>query len=59
MWNYLKCVRPRRCATRFVALLCAACAAFSLQAQDRNAKPPELKLSTAQAPSFPLGQAGE
>jgi len=30
-----------------------------LQAQDNTAKPPELRLSTSLAPSFPLGRAGE
>jgi TRAP-type C4-dicarboxylate transport system substrate-binding protein len=42
-----------------VASLAAALAASSLHAQDSNVKPPELRLSTAQAPSFPLGRAGE
>jgi TRAP-type transport system periplasmic protein len=42
-----------------LALLAAYAAAPPLQAQDRNAKPPELRLSTALAPSFPLGRAGE
>ena len=41
----------------------AALAAFSVNAQDKLApvatKPPELKLSTALAPAFPLGRAGE
>ena len=31
----------------------------SLAAQDKIAQPPELKLSTALSPSFPLGNAGE
>jgi TRAP-type transport system periplasmic protein len=42
-----------------LALLAAYATALPLQAQDRNAKPPELRLSTALAPSFPLGRAGE
>ena len=42
-----------------LALLAAYAAAPPLQAQDRNAKPQELRLSTALAPSFPLGRAGE
>jgi len=59
MCIYLHCAWNLRCVTRSVALLCAAFAAFPLQAQDHNATSPELKLSTAQSPSFPLGQAGE
>jgi TRAP-type transport system periplasmic protein len=39
------------CGTAFVAPL--------LHAQDRTSKVPELKLSTAQGPAFPLGRAGE
>ena len=50
---------PRRYATCVLALLVAAFAAPSLHAQDRTAKAPELRLSTAQAPSYPLGHAGE
>jgi TRAP-type C4-dicarboxylate transport system substrate-binding protein len=42
-----------------LACLAAYAAAPALQAQDGNAKPPELRLSTALAPSFPLGRAGE
>jgi TRAP-type C4-dicarboxylate transport system substrate-binding protein len=42
-----------------LALLVAYAAALPLQAQDSNAKPPELRLSTALAPFFPLGRAGE
>jgi len=42
-----------------MVVLGAAYAAFPLHAQERNAAPPELKLSTALAPSFPLGHAGE
>jgi len=30
-----------------------------LRAQERNPKPPELRLSTALSPSYPLGRAGE
>lgn len=41
------------------ALLGVACATSSLQAQDGNAGVPELRLSTALAPSYPLGRAGE
>lgn len=41
----------------------AALAALSVHAQDKSdpaaAKPPEFKLSTALAPAFPLGRAGE
>ena len=42
-----------------LALLVAYAVALPSQAQDNNAKPPELRLSTALAPSFPLGRAGE
>jgi TRAP-type transport system periplasmic protein len=46
------------------ALHCAAClfallAVRSLHAQDANPERPEVRLSTAQAPSYPLGHAGE
>ena len=42
-----------------LALAGAALGAPFLHAQDRTAQVPELKLSTAQSPSFPLGRAGE
>ena len=51
--------RTRRYATCAPALLFAAFAVSSLHAQDRVAKTPELRLSTALAPSYPLGRAGE
>ncbi|MFO1317166.1 MAG: TRAP transporter substrate-binding protein DctP [Burkholderiales bacterium] len=38
------------------ALIVAAAGVF---AQDRDATPPEVRLSTAQGPAFPLGRAGE
>jgi TRAP-type C4-dicarboxylate transport system substrate-binding protein len=49
----------RRHVTYLAALLGATFAAPSLHAQDRTANVPELRLSTAQAPSYPLGRAGE
>ena len=42
-----------------LALCGAAFAAPLLHAQDRTAKVPELQLSTALGPTFPLGRAGE
>ena len=59
MPNPSTCARIRRYATCTVALLGAAFAAPSLQAQDRAADVQELRLSTAQAPTYPLGRAGE
>ena len=41
------------------ALLGAAFAATTLHAQDRASTMPEVRLSTAQAPTYPLGRAGE
>jgi TRAP-type transport system periplasmic protein len=54
-------IRTRFCRLAAVMLvLCgAASAAPLLLAQDRTPKIPELKLSTAQGPAFPLGRAGE
>ena len=51
--------RTRRRATCVALLLGAAVAVSPLHAQERNAKAAELRLSTAQAPSFPIGRAGE
>ena len=49
----------RRYVTWMAALLGAAFAVPSLQAQDRAANVLEFRLSTAQAPTYPLGRAGE
>lgn len=51
----------RVCAAALVMCLAGALVAVvaDVHAQDRPAKLPELKLSTAQSPSFPLGRAGE
>ena len=51
-----RCLRQAAFAVGFAG---AVLAAPLLHAQDRTAKVPELKLSTAQSPSFPLGRAGE
>ena len=59
MSNSLPRAQRGRYAAGLVAFLVVASAASSLQAQDRNATAPELKLSTALAPSYPLGRAGE
>jgi TRAP-type transport system periplasmic protein len=40
-------------------LMLVLIAAGVSQAQDKGAKPPELRLSTALGPAFPLGRAGE
>ena len=48
--------RPVRLAALMLVL---AGASSHLHAQDRAATVPELKLSTAQSPAFPLGRAGE
>jgi TRAP-type C4-dicarboxylate transport system substrate-binding protein len=52
-------LRRGRHAVVVLALACAGVAVPALRAQDRTPKLPELKLSTAQSPSFPLGRAGE
>ena len=52
------CARYRRCVTCVVTLAASAFAAFPLQAQDA-AGVQELRLSTALAPSYPLGSAGQ
>jgi TRAP-type C4-dicarboxylate transport system substrate-binding protein len=52
-------LRRGRHATLILALVVAAVVSPLLHAQDRTAKLPELKLSTAQSPAFPLGRAGE
>jgi TRAP-type C4-dicarboxylate transport system substrate-binding protein len=54
-------LRTRLCprAAFVLAFAGAVTAAPLLHAQDRTAKLPEVRLSTAQAPSFPLGRAGE
>jgi TRAP-type C4-dicarboxylate transport system substrate-binding protein len=49
--------RTRRAAAALVLLVQVA--ASPAHAQARGEPPTELKLSTAQAPAFPLGQAGE
>ena len=59
MLNPSTCARIRRWATRTAALLAVALAAPAPYAQDRVASVPELRLSTAQAPTYPLGRAGE
>ena len=59
MSNSSRSARHLRHVILALALLVVYAAATPLQAQDRNAKPPELRLSTALAPSFPLGRAGE
>ncbi len=50
-------------ARTLIVCVVAALAIFRAQAQDKSvpaaAKPPEFKLSTALAPAFPLGRAGE
>jgi len=55
--------RNRVCSLRhaayFLAFAGAAVAAPLLHAQERTGKVPELKLSTAQSPAYPLGRAGE
>ena len=53
------CARHRRRVTCVVTLAVSAFAASPVQAQDVNAGVPELRLSTALAPSYPLGRAGE
>ena len=59
-WPYFSpSARWLRRALGIGALLGVVCVASSLQAQDGNAGVPELRLSTALAPSFPLGRAGE
>jgi TRAP-type transport system periplasmic protein len=57
----LTSIRTHRCrrAALMLALCGTAFAAPLLHAQDRTPKVPELKLSTAQGPAFPLGRAGE
>lgn len=52
-------LRPVRLAAFTLLFAGAAFVAHPLHAQDRSGKGPELRLSTAQAPSFPLGRAGE
>jgi TRAP-type C4-dicarboxylate transport system substrate-binding protein len=52
-------LRAGRHAAFVLALAGAMLMAPSLGAQDSTAKVPELKLSTAQSPSYPLGRAGE
>jgi len=59
MFIIINRLRRGRHAALVLALAGAALAAPLLHAQDRTAKVPELKLSTAQSPSFPLGRAGE
>ena len=59
MSNSSPCAHHPRRAACVLALLVAFSTVPPLQAQDRSAKPPELRLSTALAPSFPLGRAGE
>ena len=53
------CTRLRHRAALMLAFCGAAFAAPLLYAQDGTLKVPELKLSTAQGPAFPLGRAGE
>ena len=55
----LICRHRLRHAAFAVGFAGAALAAPLLHAQDRTAKVPEFKLSTAQSPAFPLGRAGE
>jgi len=54
--NCRRCVRHVAFALGFAGAIVAA---PLLHAQDRSSKLPELKLSTAQSPAFPLGRAGE
>jgi TRAP-type transport system periplasmic protein len=55
--------RSSRDALRYIACLLAcigaAIATPSLHADDKSAKVPEIRLSTALAPTYPLGAAGE
>ncbi len=51
--------RIGRYLTCLLASLCAFAVALPLCAQDRPRTAPELKLSTALAPTYPLGRAGE
>jgi TRAP-type C4-dicarboxylate transport system substrate-binding protein len=47
------------CRTLPAWLVAMVTVAGPLYAQDKSPKPPEVKLSTAVAPAFPLGRAGE
>lgn len=49
----------RAAACRCVSVALVLLASTPAIAQDKSAAPPELKLSTAQSPAFPLGKAGE
>ncbi len=46
-------------AARAWLAVAALVASVPVYAQDRAASPPEIRLSTAQGPAFPLGKAGE
>ena len=59
MCEFSLCVHRPCWATSIFVLVVALFATPLAKAQDRSAKPPELRLSTALAPSFPLGRAGE
>jgi TRAP-type C4-dicarboxylate transport system substrate-binding protein len=53
------CARYGRRVTCVITLAASAFAASPLQAQDGNAGVQELRLSTALAPTYPLGRAGQ
>jgi len=53
------CARYGRRVACVVTLAASALAASPLRAQDGNAGVPELRLSTALAPTYPLGRAGQ
>src|SRR6187549_893638 len=53
------CVRHGRRVACAFTLAASAMAASPLQAQDVNAGVTELRLSTALAPTYPLGRAGQ
>ena len=59
MCHFFCALRRGQVSAFLVVVTIAAMSASGLRAQEKAAKVPELRLSTALAPSYPLGAAGE